>query len=223
MPVRHTRAQPLAASASAVLARHVGRRPGFVDEDEPVGVEIESPLEPVPATAQDVGPVLLGGVRGLFLRVILVRFTLCAGLAFAGSRGTARGVNDHGAKRAQTTAPARAAGSERQRRLTACCSACWNGLAYPSGTPRFDRSKRVAEMVTRDNGAKESRFGWAQRVRRPNMWRNSQRRLAECRLRLGTNIKRRACGVASGDDLLGEVRSVPRVQNERPLSQFRDR
>jgi hypothetical protein len=56
-----------------MAARHVGRRPGFVDEHQPVGVEVEVDLvlEPVPATAQDVGPVLLGGVRGLFLRVIL--------------------------------------------------------------------------------------------------------------------------------------------------------
>ena len=71
MAVGHTGAQAFASSAAAMAARHIGRRPGFVDEHEPVGVEVDLVLEPVPATAQDVGPVLLGGVRGLFLRVIL--------------------------------------------------------------------------------------------------------------------------------------------------------
>jgi hypothetical protein len=51
-------------------AGHVGRGPGFVDEDQPARVEIGLVLEPVPALGQDVGAVLLGGVRGLFLRVI---------------------------------------------------------------------------------------------------------------------------------------------------------
>ena len=36
-------------------------------------------------------------------------------------------------------------------------------------------------------------------VRRQNIWRNSRRRLAECRPRLGVDVRRRACGVASAD------------------------
>ena len=36
-------------------------------------------------------------------------------------------------------------------------------------------------------------------VRRQNIWRNSRRRLAECRPRLGVDIMRRACGAASAD------------------------
>ncbi len=36
-------------------------------------------------------------------------------------------------------------------------------------------------------------------VRRQNIWRNSRRRLAEYRPRLGVDIKRRACGAASAD------------------------
>jgi len=36
-------------------------------------------------------------------------------------------------------------------------------------------------------------------VRRQNIWRNSRRRLAECRRRLGVDIRRRACGAASAD------------------------
>ena len=36
-------------------------------------------------------------------------------------------------------------------------------------------------------------------VRRQNIWRNLRRKLAECRPRLGVDIKRRACGAASAD------------------------
>lgn len=36
-------------------------------------------------------------------------------------------------------------------------------------------------------------------VRRQNIWRNSRRKLAECGLRLGVDVMRRACGVASAD------------------------
>ena len=68
--VRHAGAQPLAARGSAIAARHVGRGPGLVDEDELVRIEIELPLEPLLAPLQDVGAVLLGRVRRLFLRVI---------------------------------------------------------------------------------------------------------------------------------------------------------
>lgn len=39
-------AQSLAASAAPMTAGHVGGRLGFVDEDQPVGVEIELTLEP---------------------------------------------------------------------------------------------------------------------------------------------------------------------------------
>ena len=36
-------------------------------------------------------------------------------------------------------------------------------------------------------------------VRRQNIWRRSRRKLAECGPRLGVDVKRRACGVASAD------------------------
>ena len=70
MAVRDGHAQPLAARAAAVGARHVGARPGLVDEDEPLGVEVGLAVEPGLPPLQDVGTVLLGGVRGLFLRVM---------------------------------------------------------------------------------------------------------------------------------------------------------
>lgn len=66
-------AQSLAASTSSMPAGHVGRGPGFVDEDQRVGIEVELSLEPFLATLQDVGAVLLARVAGLFLRVIPCR------------------------------------------------------------------------------------------------------------------------------------------------------
>jgi hypothetical protein len=44
------------------LARHVGGGPGLVDEDQPLGMEIELTVEPFLALLQDVRAVLLGGV-----------------------------------------------------------------------------------------------------------------------------------------------------------------
>ena len=42
-------------------------------------------------------------------------------------------------------------------------------------------------------------LGDVQYVRRQYIWHNSRRRLAECGPRLGVDVKRRACGVASAD------------------------
>jgi len=46
--------------------RHVGGRPGLVDEHEPIGVEIGLSVEPGAALAQNVRAILLDGVAGLF-------------------------------------------------------------------------------------------------------------------------------------------------------------
>jgi len=54
-----------------VLAQACPRaRPeGLVDEDDTLRVKLELAVEPRLALAQNVRPVLLAGVRGLFLRV----------------------------------------------------------------------------------------------------------------------------------------------------------
>jgi hypothetical protein len=49
---------------------HVGGSPCLVDENETLGIKVELILEPLLATYQDIGAVLLGSVRGLFLRVM---------------------------------------------------------------------------------------------------------------------------------------------------------
>ena len=51
-------------------AGHLGRRPGLVDEDRALRIEVELPLEPGLAPLHDVGPILLGGMRRLFLNVM---------------------------------------------------------------------------------------------------------------------------------------------------------
>jgi len=53
-----------------MAARHVGGGPGFVDEDEPLGVEVGLGVKPEVALAQDVRTVLLDGVAGLFFLVM---------------------------------------------------------------------------------------------------------------------------------------------------------
>ena len=66
-------AQPLAAPATTVRTRHLGARPGLVDENQPRGLEVVLAVEPGAAPGEDVGAVLLGRVAGLFLRVIPCR------------------------------------------------------------------------------------------------------------------------------------------------------
>lgn len=68
--VREAHPQPVAPGTAAVAAGHVGRSPGFVDEHEPLGIEVQLAIEPVVPLAQDVGAVLLDRMAGLFLRVI---------------------------------------------------------------------------------------------------------------------------------------------------------
>ena len=69
MTVRDGRSQPFALRRAAVAARPIGGGPGFVDEDQLLRIEIELTLEPGLPPLQNVGPLLLGRVRGLFLSV----------------------------------------------------------------------------------------------------------------------------------------------------------
>jgi len=49
MPLRDAGAQPLALGRPAMEARHVGRRPSLIDEDETLWIEFGLVVEPVPA------------------------------------------------------------------------------------------------------------------------------------------------------------------------------
>ena len=66
MPVRDRRPASLAARRPAAEPRHLRRSPGFVDEDQVLGVEVRLRVEPGLAPGGDVGPLLLGGVRCFF-------------------------------------------------------------------------------------------------------------------------------------------------------------
>src|SRR3954466_663268 len=68
--MRHASPQPPPARGPPVAPGHVGGSPGLVDEDQPFGIEIELALEPGLAPPADVGTILLGGMRRLFLRAI---------------------------------------------------------------------------------------------------------------------------------------------------------
>jgi hypothetical protein len=64
-----TDAQPLSPSATTIVPRHVGRRSGFFDEDEPVRIKVELTFEPRLSTFRDIGTILFRRVTS-FLRVI---------------------------------------------------------------------------------------------------------------------------------------------------------
>ena len=69
MAVRESNTQPLAAGTAPVRARHVRRSPGLINEYETRGIEIRLRFEQCLALLQDVGPILLNSMAGLFLRV----------------------------------------------------------------------------------------------------------------------------------------------------------
>src|SRR3954462_13784717 len=56
-----------------VVPGHGGGSPGLIDEHQPRGIKVELALEPGLAPLADIRPVLLGGMRRLFLRVIWCR------------------------------------------------------------------------------------------------------------------------------------------------------
>lgn len=68
--VRHASPEAFTARAATMATHHVGRGPGLVDKGEAFGSEIGLVLEPVLATPQDAGAMLLAGMRRLFLSVI---------------------------------------------------------------------------------------------------------------------------------------------------------
>ena len=67
--VRNRHPQAFTPGAAPLGACHVRRGPRLVYEDEPRGIEIGLRFEPRPTLLQDVGPILLDRVAGLFLRV----------------------------------------------------------------------------------------------------------------------------------------------------------
>lgn len=69
MAVWHACPAAFAAWRSSAQARHLGRQPGFVDEDQLRRIEIELAVEPGAPALQDVRAILLQCMCGLFLCV----------------------------------------------------------------------------------------------------------------------------------------------------------
>src|SRR5690348_722195 len=69
VPVRDGGAAALALRGPAAQARHVGREPAFVDENQALWIELGLPLGPALTCGFYVGTVLFAGVSGLFLCV----------------------------------------------------------------------------------------------------------------------------------------------------------
>lgn len=46
--------------------RHIGRGPGFINEDQPLRVEVELAVKPVLSQLHNIGAILLRRMGGLF-------------------------------------------------------------------------------------------------------------------------------------------------------------
>jgi hypothetical protein len=66
VPPRHPADQASAASGAAAQPRHVGRRPGFIDEDQPRRIKLGLRGNPRGPRRGDVRPLLLAGVHDFF-------------------------------------------------------------------------------------------------------------------------------------------------------------
>lgn len=74
MAVRHGGPAALAARRPAVESRELGGGADLVDEDQPLGIEVELAFEPGLARRLDVAALLLSRVRGVFLSVMRRRW-----------------------------------------------------------------------------------------------------------------------------------------------------
>ncbi len=66
MPVGRRRPAARATRRPAITPRHLGRGPGFVDEDQPLRFQVGLCLEPDPPPVQNIRALLFAGVRGFF-------------------------------------------------------------------------------------------------------------------------------------------------------------
>src|SRR5439155_4917540 len=100
VPVRHLRHHPHPWRSAAVSALHRGGSSKLVEENKLIHTHVGELLKPVVARQLHVGPILLGGMRGLFFRGRFsrasVRLTVagCAGflIASATSASVASGL-----------------------------------------------------------------------------------------------------------------------------------
>ena len=70
MTVGDSDPQSSPSPTAPALARQIGGSPGFVNKDKLSRIEFELRPKPLLALLQDVGTLLLLGMRGFFLNVI---------------------------------------------------------------------------------------------------------------------------------------------------------
>ena len=68
MAMRHRRPAAFAAQSAPIPPGHFGRRARFINEHQPLRLEINLEIEPGLPPAQDVRPLLFGGVRCFFYK-----------------------------------------------------------------------------------------------------------------------------------------------------------
>lgn len=66
MSMRDRGEEPFAFAGAAIKPGHLGRRPGFVNEDKAFWIKPVLPGAPLGPRFGDVRPILFGGVRGFF-------------------------------------------------------------------------------------------------------------------------------------------------------------
>ena len=64
--IRNLGHEPLPAPRPSPERRHVGFRPGLVDEDQALRIDLALPVRPLDAPARDVGSVAFAGDEGFF-------------------------------------------------------------------------------------------------------------------------------------------------------------
>jgi hypothetical protein len=64
--MRHGGSAAFAAPSSSIAPGHLGRSTRFINEHQPLRLKINLGIEPGLPAAQDIRPLLFGGVRGFF-------------------------------------------------------------------------------------------------------------------------------------------------------------
>jgi hypothetical protein len=73
MAMRHGVDQPAAVERAAMRSRHIRFYAAFVQKHQPMKVQPRDLLPPCVALSDYIGPVLLGGSEGFFLRRLFSR------------------------------------------------------------------------------------------------------------------------------------------------------
>jgi hypothetical protein len=152
MPVRDRRPAPLALGRPAAKPCHLGVRPGLVNEDQPVGVEVELSVEPVLAPGSDVRARLLARVSRLFLCVrprLVKKYHTVAGQARTPCSANSR---------AAISCNAISLSADTRPRMKASCASSFEPGGWPSRAGFKEPSARHCwcHLIAED-GATENR------------------------------------------------------------------